>query len=235
MAVLDYHILLALQEGWAHYRDNETAFVELFENIPEALLLRWHAELAATDEQKKVKFLSAWSPHGELPPPVVVVELGDERPSELPLGEFAERDADDHREILGEVLEQDVTITVMTTSFDLLRALHVVIKAVLKTARKAFLKGGYETFHYVGVDPLSPEERLVADSMNMAIRRQRWSSIVVDYTPVREETTMKTWFVAPWDVEVDGEAGGVSAITGDDEEQEEQPQGDMTVPPPGEL
>tara|TARA_R110002110_G_scaffold90057_2_gene234398 strand:+ start:551 stop:1189 length:639 start_codon:yes stop_codon:yes gene_type:complete len=170
--MLDFHTEHAIKNVLNAYGQNEAAFKGLFEpfNIDAGLLDRWWQQFldaAGPDGTAEVR-LAFWARQPKSLP-TVSIQLLDETTEQAYFGDFI--GSKDGVAIHGAEVNQSVQITVAAQTPGMLRAMTQVIRAGLFLMAKDLLLGGYDKFNYEGLDQLSLEEQLVAESLNVRVRR----------------------------------------------------------------
>lgn len=208
--VLDYHMLMALQQGWnTRYKGNLTNFSKLFKGISAPVILEWYTALNTRELQIRIE-----GSKGTPTFPSVVVKLETETMSDYPIGTGYE--------IGGEygysfIVTQAASVEVRGLTPETTRALAVVVRAILHAARQAFVKGaGYSEIIYDGAEALSPEELYVAEQNGLASICSwisRYTAKTFVWIPEVDPLEIIEWFVQAKDiVDEDGLAGGVNPV-----------------------
>lgn len=176
MALLDLHVLNALQAGMPAYLGSQAAFNELFPGIAPSVLSDWRDELnAATAGREAISFREGFAPNTPEGARLIAVVLLSEQMVEGYLGQSVGR-LDDGRDALGFVNRENVSVVIMTTRSHLTRALHVLTRAALLRAVGSIMSVGYRDFAYGGADELSPDEMLLAEDARVFVRRLNYSA-----------------------------------------------------------
>lgn len=206
--ILDYHIMLALQQGWkAYYKSDAAQFAKLFQGVSSAVLTKWHAGLTARDLQVRLD-----NARGEMTLPCVVVRLESEAMTMIPFGTSMTIGGELCHPFL---LNQRATVEIRTPTPELTRALAVVVRAVLHLARGQFCKNiGYNHFSFEGGGALSPEEQYIAEQSGLAgITLYRMAYTAESEGSIPDPVGLPEaidWFVLAEDEStVDGLPGGV--------------------------
>jgi len=217
--LLDMHIVHALTNGWKAYRDSLEAFRELLPSVSEDVAATWHATLVAHEPVFRV----AHAPRTPEAFPFVTVELLSDTPSERSLGNFTGMHGG--RRMLGFSSRQTASITIESKQDETLRALAIIIRAVLLRATTSFLRSSYVSFQYEGMDPLGMDEQLVAESFGIYTRHLQYSAEVEIHIPEQLPGVVVPdigWFVQLENVVEDparepatgaGVPGGVTPLT----------------------
>jgi|TARA_R110000787_G_scaffold276129_3_gene384999 hypothetical protein len=202
--IFDLHAVVVIKRGVALYLADAAKFAGLFRAVEPSVITEWFTELARTG----VHVLTGFD-QSPPKPPFILVSLTDETPSQSALGDYIGAD-DDGAELLGYYVSQGVSVGCWTKSAELTRALAIIVRASMLQATRALISAGYESVDYGGMEPLSLEERLIAESGGMALRVLRWDATsIVQVRHLDGAPASITWWVQASDLTVDGEPGGV--------------------------
>ncbi len=195
--LLDMHMVHAVLNGWTVYRDSLVAFRGLFPTLGDAVTLRWHTLLV--DEPPAVR--SAFAPGTPEGLPLVTIELTGESVENRAMSNRLGTTSTPQHE-LGFGVRQTTEVTIMSKRDETLRALAVIVRAVLLRAVPSFQRSDYEDLRYEGMGELSLDEMLVAEELGVSVIRLRYSaqSSVVVLDPPTGALTSKPWFVQLDDV-----------------------------------
>lgn len=185
--LFDWHVVGVLSRTWKELiAPNPERFVRLFDgpsgqvNIPASVLESWHTELTrggtAAERLEHVRFVTAYNPSLNSHPQITV-SMMDEPEESNPLGfEGARYDGIKTRTM---IVREVVSVDMYAHNPDLVRALHVVIRAIMMAHSDDFGTLGYVGLMYMGGGDLMPEEELmpgVSSGPQMFARRQRWAN-----------------------------------------------------------
>ena len=199
-------------------------FRRLFPMVETDAIDSWYAGLVVDSE---VTFRSFASPgHDDFP--LVIVQLAGESPHTEILGNAARpwEDGTPDQYVDGLIVSQEITITAMTKTQELTRALFTAIRAILLRYTPMFIEAGYVGVKYQGAQELAPEELLIAEDAGVYVRRMTWRALSqIEAFPIEDGSVGvgKPWFVLVDDivtsinptpppdrvVDVDGVPGGV--------------------------
>jgi len=220
--VLDIHVMLYLQGGWATYGDPsnpgaQAAFAKLFPRVKPSLVARWWAELS----RHKPVFNPAEQPRtprstGEDPNliPMVIVELDTEDNDVDLIGEAGRYDPVSGKLIHGEFHRQRAVVTIFARSPSLARSLYVLFRDTLMLAQHDFIEEGYTNLYFVNGGRLEPEEELIAEQAGLYGRRMVWEArALIELVTTEPAEAKRGWFVNTDDVTNDGDTGGVGVVT----------------------
>lgn len=206
--IFDYHALLALRQGWRIYANNQSQFNKLFPGVNQTTIDTWFQALTS----KELTFEEA-SRRGPPRIPGVVVWLESEGPDREPLGQDTWLRAADNTWIQQILVRQTISIELRAQSPEVVRALSVVIRALMNLAVSAFNKIGYPLVDYIGHTAMTFEEQMIAEQSGLAgisLRTLRYRSMaMIDIPEVTEAPGAIDWFVLADDMQLAGIPGGV--------------------------
>jgi hypothetical protein len=217
-ALFDLHIQFALQNAWLRMTgaattadDGKVNFRRCFPLVEDAVVDEWFTALTA----KPVKVRGHASP-GQDDWPLVVVKLEAETPQNEFLGSaqrpFLEGGVYKGRDVLGNIVAQEVDIYCGTTSHELTRALYVVVRALLHRLVPTLLGAGYLDVKFVSAQELMPDERLISEDAGVFVRHMRWRAISqIEAYPIEEGAVdaPDSWYINVSDIP-GGKVGGMS-------------------------
>jgi len=162
----------------------EKALTDLIESVSDDKLEAWFTEFDYLEKEKPA--LDIWhklrdeitiaSAHNSalLDPPAIFVALTDESERELPVGWLdGFPDALPGKGHYAALIEETVTVFLLTKTLDGLRILHLAVYGILKDACAALLQNGWlSAYHYQGARDVTHETRLEATKGYM--RMQLW-------------------------------------------------------------
>ena len=206
----DLHTLLALQAGWTNM--DATKFKSAFKGLPDDLVTSWYTRLKA----ENVEFVAAFSP-GESTFPVVVVKSSEEAAIEQPLGFWGSYKNDaagtNYQQTRGTVVNEEVTISIFSSSSELTRALFVALRGImLASTRWLMVECGYDSVEYLGGGDIDPDDDLFPEDP-IYKRMMRWTATgIAEIDTLDISSLIKQFTVGSFDVPVDvsGNKGGVS-------------------------
>ena len=172
--MLDLSVEHVLKNSIAAYKANRSLFDELFESpvqLPAELLDAWWAELQEVEPLVRLGF---WARQATQLP-VLSVQLVESTPDEMFLGNVIGAKADGRR-VYGLLEDEVVQVTVSAQTSGLLRALTQIARAGLISLALDVEKSGYDELSYEGMDTLALEELLVAENLDMRVRRMSFSA-----------------------------------------------------------
>ena len=195
----DIHLLYGLENTTRAYLADEAAFKALFIGLSDELLSSWYQTLSSKPPEFRGQLGSGFN---EESAPWVILTLAEEGVDERPLGDLGGKSAgQDKIELL---VRQDVRVTILCWNPEILRALHVVLRAGGLQLKEPLLSAGYDDFYYVGCDALSPQEELISLELGIAARVQRYSTnSLVSVTEVSTKAPAFRWFIQLDDVQMD--------------------------------
>lgn len=174
MALFDLHLLNEIQAGLPDYLTNYAAFAELFPGVDAGLTAEWFSVLS---QSGAITFRDGWTT--DTPKQMnnlIVVSLESEAFGDGALGQDVGFTAElNSRRETGFTITQSAEVLIMSKRSDWMRALHVLVRAVVTRAFKNFLTLNYSDLRYDGVGPLSPDETLFAEEAKISVRRMRFS------------------------------------------------------------
>ena len=138
--ILDIHTQFALENGYREIVADIFAFRALFFGIEVAVVDEWHARLL---ERPPIFRDEAGRGPPEEKTPWVVVTLADERSADRFIGNSGGQD-EDNNDVLEYMVDQDVRVSILAWNAEIVRAIHVVLRAAALLATEAFIDGGYE-------------------------------------------------------------------------------------------
>lgn len=205
-ALFDLHVQFALQNAWLRMTgassttsNGRANFRRCFPLVEDAVVDGWYDELTSTT--KPVRFRSYASP-GQDDYPLVIVKLESELPQAEFLGdaqyEYLEGGVYKGRDLLGNVVTQEVDIYCGTTSHELTRALYTVIRSLMHRLVKTFLGAGYIDVRFMSAQELMPDERLIAEDAGVFVRHMRWRAMAqIEAHPIEEGPVPDpdTWYI----------------------------------------
>ncbi len=209
--IADLHMLTALQNGWKQIEAGKDAaepfagygytnFARMFPGISNDIRKEWWTGLVS----KPVHFRAHAAPgHDDFP--VVVIQLLSETPVDAPLGHYSMKGSEavfGSKKLSSAIVRQSLLLSMMTNNAEITRALFVVVRSILLSYHKQFLKAGYLEFSYSGAEELTPEEELVADDMGVFVRKQRYDVVSqIDAYPLGVPSSSgQNWFVLSSDI-----------------------------------
>jgi hypothetical protein len=206
--IFDYHALLALRQGWRIYATNQSQFNKLFPGVNQTTIDTWFQALTA----RELVFEEA-SRRGPPRIPGVVVWLESENQEQEPLGQDTWLRTADNTWIQQILVRQTIAIELRAQSPEVVRALSVVIRAVMNLATNSFNKIGYPLVDYIGHTTMTFEEQMIAEQAGLAgisMRTLRYRSMaMIDIPEVTEAPEGIDWFVLADDMQLAGIPGGV--------------------------
>jgi hypothetical protein len=222
--LFDLHIHASLEYYWRqvygpNFEDFKRLYARLFEfnpdtgehEIDEPLVSSWHdALLGVTDDHPTPNLehlgIGVAYSSGIERLPWIGLELRDAPPSEGFLGNLV--DIRDGFEYEGGMADQQVTIHLFGSP-QMVRALHVLVRAIMYRATRRFLRVGYQNVVYEGADDVNPDEKLIEEYGGIMQRAMRWRALGVVQVPIGE-IGHKEVRVHAVDTFIDGNPGGAA-------------------------
>lgn len=219
-ALFDLHVQFALQNAWLRMTGasstadaGRTNFRRCFPLVEDAVVDGWFTEL--TSSTKPVRFRSYASP-GQDDYPLVIVKLESEQPQSDFLGDaqypFLEGGIYKGRDLLGNIVTQEVDIYCGTSSHELTRALYTVLRSLMHRLVPTFLGAGYIDVRFMSAQELMPDERLIAEDAGVFVRHMRWRAMSQIVAHPLEEGAVADpdpWYINVGDIP-GGKVGGIS-------------------------
>ncbi len=192
--MLDLHILLALQNGWEYYtdEDNKETWKTLFPGIRDETLDGWHAALRRMENHFRTHYAKG---AGHFPCIVVQQTRDNPRREYAPLGDAVGED-DAGRPLFTMLLEQSVRVMCFADNPELSRAMDITVRAILQASVRRLLTAGYTDIWYDGAEGLLPEEDLAAENMGIFVKKQVWQCLAqADAPSMIPAPDEKPWWV----------------------------------------
>lgn len=167
--MLDYHVEHMVKNVLHAYSQDEAAFKALFQpfSLSADILDRFWSQYTEGVETAEVR-LAFWA-RSPKSLPTISIHLQDEDVEEGALGNVV--GVEDGNIVRGALVSQSVQVTVTAQTPAMLRALTQVIRAGIFLMSNDAMASGYTKIEYLGLDQLSLEEQLVAESLSVRVRR----------------------------------------------------------------
>ena len=223
-SLYDLHMLAVLRKGWSALSEDKTFFKSLFNGVSDSVLERWFTALFPEDENKSVEFRPSYVPE-QTRIPCVIVQYEDTPEDLAPMDYWggAMSDVIENTTTDG-VTKQKVThvrkhtmllkclvsIHIMASNPELLRAMNTCIHAICLINRPAFYSLDYSDVEYLGTSDYQVEQSLMPEDLGLYIRIQRWQSRCHVEISETITSTIGKILIASEDAVVENFSGGVA-------------------------
>lgn len=187
--MIDFHTVHVISNGIKYYKETQSAFIELFEDVSEAYAIKLHDKLQSID----VSFNTSYNKKFDNYPLITtsVDEQSDDTDNQL----LANRGISQGKVMF---FTQKCVLNIYTADIDIMRVLHRLVQASMLLFKQDLLNVGYLNIEFKGSSDLKPDPDLVGKDVLVYRKELRYNGQRQLITkPVDGTITNVSWDLSP--------------------------------------
>lgn len=172
--MFDLHILHAVANAVAYYKENTDRFDPLFPNVSANMRSRMFQFLQDT----QISFDAAYSGKTGKKLPLVTCEVNEQYYDQQGIGNrsFSSTKLDETPKF-HIFTSQEAVINIYAVESEAIRVLQRIVQSAMLIFTPSFINAGYQNILYVGSTPLVPDEGLRGEALTVYARQIRYAAL----------------------------------------------------------